>query len=151
MRKLSLKLGIIFFITLFCIETFMMFFLHVSLTNSRVEEELASLQARGNSHRTVLEQNFNEETLAHVVLMESNESTDVVVTDYEGTILVSSQPDLEISDMIHKIEEKYRMREGSYKMIGKRFKRLPLLVLFKISKERLAMSLCFKIQTPFMR
>lgn len=106
MRKLSLKLGIIFFITLFCIETFMMFFLHVSLTNSRVEEELASLQARGNSHRTVLEQNFNEETLAHVVLMESNESTDVVVTDYEGTILVSSQPDLEISDMIHKIEGK---------------------------------------------
>lgn len=81
-------------------------FLHVSLTNSRVEEELASLQARGNSHRTVLEQNFNEETLAHVVLMESNESTDVVVTDYEGTILVSSQPDLEISDMIHKIEGK---------------------------------------------
>ncbi len=56
MRKLSLKLGIIFFITLFCIETFMMFFLHVSLTNSRVEEELERLQARGNSHRTILEQ-----------------------------------------------------------------------------------------------
>ncbi|KPN96602.1 HAMP domain-containing sensor histidine kinase [Lysinibacillus sp. ZYM-1] len=100
MRKLSLKLGIIFFITLFCIETFMMFFLHASLTNSRVEEELASLQARGNSHRTILEQNFNKETLAHVVLMESEETTDVVVTDYKGTILASSQPHPEIKDMI---------------------------------------------------
>ncbi|WP_155593717.1 sensor histidine kinase [Lysinibacillus cavernae] len=104
MKKLSLKLGIIFFITLFCIETFMMFFLHTSLTNSRVEEELASLQARGNSHRTILEQNFNKETLAHVVLMESEESTDVVVTDHEGTILDSSQPHPEIRDMINNIE-----------------------------------------------
>lgn len=82
----------------------MMFFLHVSLTNSRVEEELASLQARGNSHRTILEQNFNNETLAHVVLMESEASTDVVVTDREGTILASSQPHLEISDLFRKIE-----------------------------------------------
>lgn len=104
MRKLSLKLGIIFFITLFCIETFMMFFLHVSLTNSRVEEELESLQARGNSHRTILEQNFNNETLAHVVLMESEASTDVVVTDHLGTILASSQPHLEITDLIGDIE-----------------------------------------------
>ncbi|MEY2363072.1 ATP-binding protein [Lysinibacillus capsici] len=104
MRKLSLKLGIIFFITLFCIETFMMFFLHVSLTNSRVEEELERLQARGNSHRTILEQNFNNETLAHVVLMESEASTDVVVTDHFGTILASSQPHQEISDLIREIE-----------------------------------------------
>ncbi|MBI6864117.1 ATP-binding protein [Lysinibacillus fusiformis] len=105
MRKLSLKLGIIFFITLFCIETFMMFFLHASLTNSRVEEELASLQARGNSHRTILEQNFNNETLAHVVLMESEESTDVVVTDAEGIILASSQLHPEIKELIKKIDE----------------------------------------------
>ncbi|WP_445478554.1 ATP-binding protein [Lysinibacillus irui] len=104
MRKLSLKLGIIFFITLFCIETFMMFFLHASLTNSRVEEELASLQARGNSHRTILEQNFNNETLAHIVLMESDESTDVVVTNRQGEILASSQPHPEIRDMLSKID-----------------------------------------------
>ncbi|MFJ7922161.1 ATP-binding protein [Lysinibacillus fusiformis] len=105
MRKLSLKLGIIFFITLFCIETFMMFFLHASLTNSRVEEELASLQARGNSHRTILEQNFNKETLAHVVLMESEESTDVVVTDAEGIILASSQLHPEMKNLIKKLDE----------------------------------------------
>lgn len=69
-----------------------------------MEEELESLQARGNSHRTILEQNFNNETLAHVVLMESEASTDVVVTDHLGTILASSQPHLEITDLIGEIE-----------------------------------------------
>lgn len=104
MRKLSLKLGIIFFITLFCIETFMMFFLHASLTNSRVEEELTSLQARGNSHRTILEKNFKKETLSHVVLMESDENTDVVITDEEGTVLASSQLYSEVKDIINRVE-----------------------------------------------
>lgn len=104
MRKLSLKLGIIFFITLFCIETFMMFFLHSSLTNSRVEEELTSLQARGNSHRTILERNFDKETLAHIVLMESEEDTDVVITNLSGTILASSNPHPEIKDYINQLK-----------------------------------------------
>ena len=69
-----------------------------------MEEELERLQARGNSHRTILEQNFNNETLAHVVLMESEASTDVVVTDHFRTILASSQPHQEISDLIREIE-----------------------------------------------
>ena len=91
-----------------------------------MEEELESLQARGNSHRTILEQNFNNETLAHVVLMESEASTDVVVTDHLGTILASSQPHLEITDLIGEIEGTYRMREWFYKTIGRKFNLLPL-------------------------
>ncbi|MGE7954347.1 sensor histidine kinase [Lysinibacillus xylanilyticus] len=105
MKKLSFKLGIIFFITLFCIETFMMLFLHASLTNSRVEEELTSLQARGNSHRTILERNFDKETLAHVVLMESKENTDVVITDKTGKILAASHPHPEIQAYIKNSED----------------------------------------------
>lgn len=105
MKKLSFKLGIIFFITLFCIETFMMLFLHASLTNSRVEEELTSLQARGNSHRTILERNFDKETLAHVVLMESKENTDVVITDKTGNILAASHPHPEIQAYIKNSED----------------------------------------------
>jgi len=104
MRKLSLKLGIIFFITLFCIETFMMFFLHTSLTNSRGEEELTSLQARGNSHRKILEQNFDKGTLAHIVLMESEKDTEVVITNTTGTILASSHQHTEIKDYISELE-----------------------------------------------
>ena len=100
MRKLSLKLGIIFFVTLFCIETFMMFFLHASLANSRVEEELFSLQARGNSHRTILERSFDKETLSHVALMESEASTDVVIINNEGTVLTTSGPQDNIEDYL---------------------------------------------------
>ena len=103
MKKLSLKLGIIFFITLFCIETFMMFFLHVSLTNSRVEEELTNLQTTGNSHRTILEQNFDEETLSHILLMESRENTDVVITDKAGTVLAASSSHPEIKVYLKKL------------------------------------------------
>lgn len=104
MKKLSLKLGIIFFITLFCIETFMMFFLHVSLTNSRVEEELTNLQTTGNSHRTILEQNFDEETLSHILIMESRENTDVVITDKAGTILAASSAHPEVQVYLKKLE-----------------------------------------------
>jgi len=82
----------------------MMFFLHTSLTNSRGEEELTSLQARGNSHRTILERNFDKETLAHIVLMESEEDTDVVITNISGTILASSNPHPEIKDYINQLE-----------------------------------------------
>lgn len=103
MRKLSLKLGIIFFVTLFCIESFMMFFLHTSLANSRVEEELISLQARGNSHRTILERNFDRETMSHVALMESEGSTDVVIIDNEGKILTTSGPQDNIDDYLNKL------------------------------------------------
>jgi len=103
MKKLSLKLGIIFFITLFCIETFMMLFLHLSLTNSRVDEELTNLQTTGNSHRKILEQNFEKETLSHIVLMESRDNTDVVIADRTGKILATSSQHLDIKAYLQKL------------------------------------------------
>ncbi|MCS1383012.1 HAMP domain-containing histidine kinase [Lysinibacillus sphaericus] len=103
MKKLSLKLGIIFFITLFCIETFMMLFLHLSLTNSRVDEELTNLQTTGNSHRKILEQNFEKETLLHIVLMESRDNTDVVIADRAGKILATSSPHLDIKAYLQRL------------------------------------------------
>ncbi|MFJ7841546.1 ATP-binding protein [Lysinibacillus sphaericus] len=103
MKKLSLKLGIIFFITLFCIETFMMLFLHLSLTNSRVDEELTNLQTTGNSHRKILEQNFEKETLSHIILMESRDNTDVVIADRTGKILATSSPHLDIKAYLQRL------------------------------------------------
>lgn len=69
---------------------FIFFFLHKEIAESRVEEELHSLQARGNSHRAILEKHFDAETIAHVVLMESESDTDVVITNKNGTILNAS-------------------------------------------------------------
>lgn len=90
MNKLSVKLGTLFFIISIGIETFMFIFLHSALVDSRVDEELTALQARGNSHRAILEKHFDPETIAHVSLMESESNTDVMITDMTGKVLGSS-------------------------------------------------------------
>lgn len=81
----------------------MMLFLHLSLTNSRVDEELTNLQTTGNSHRKILEQNFEKETLSHIVLMESRDNTDVVITDRAGKILATSSQHLDIKAYLQKL------------------------------------------------
>ncbi|MGG0717141.1 ATP-binding protein [Robertmurraya massiliosenegalensis] len=90
MKKLSIKLGILFFLIIFGLMTFMFFFLHMGITETRVSEELQALHARGNSHRAILEKHFDKETINHVVLMEVESTTDVVITNQDGTILGSS-------------------------------------------------------------
>jgi len=90
LKKLSVKLGILFFLIIFGLITFMFFFLHTGIAESRVAEELDALQARGNSHRAILEKHFDDETISHVVLMESEAETDVVITDKAGKVIDSS-------------------------------------------------------------
>lgn len=75
---------------MFGLMTFMFFFLHKGIVESTVDEELSALQARGNSHRAILEKHFDEETIAHVILMESESTTDVLITDNKGVNLDSS-------------------------------------------------------------
>ncbi|WP_031537460.1 sensor histidine kinase [Bacillus sp. MB2021] len=90
MKKLSIKLGILFFIIIFGLEAFMFSYLHSSLVNVRIEEELSALQARGNSHRDILEKHFEEDSISHVILMESEALTDVVIVNQKGDILGTS-------------------------------------------------------------
>ncbi|WP_019153606.1 sensor histidine kinase, partial [Robertmurraya massiliosenegalensis] len=100
MKKLSIKLGILFFLIIFGLMTFMFFFLHMGITDTRVEEELLSLQARGNSHRAILEKHFDNETIDHVVLMESESTTDVVIANQEGKVMGSSNPSKSIEEYL---------------------------------------------------
>jgi two-component system, OmpR family, sensor histidine kinase ArlS len=88
--KISIKLGLWFFICIVLIEAFSMFFLHNNLVHSQVHRELTALQARGNSHRAVLEINSDSATLHHIGLMESHTDTEVVITNTTGEILLSS-------------------------------------------------------------
>jgi signal transduction histidine kinase len=90
MKNLSLKLGLLFLLILFGLETFTFFFLHSTLVESRVEEELIALQTRGNSHRAILERHFDNDTISHVALMESEANTDVVITNIKKEMLGSS-------------------------------------------------------------
>ncbi|WP_404469821.1 sensor histidine kinase [Sutcliffiella horikoshii] len=88
--KFSTKLGLWFFICLLIIESVSMLVLHRHVVDSLVKEELDSLLARGNSHRDVLETSFTPETLQHIVLMESNTDTEVVIIDENGSVIDSS-------------------------------------------------------------
>ncbi|MGG6447420.1 sensor histidine kinase [Pseudobacillus badius] len=72
------------------IEICLFFFLHTGLVESRVEEELNALLARGNSHREVLENSYTPETLHHIALMEKKAATEVIITDSKQNIIISS-------------------------------------------------------------
>ncbi|PDM40718.1 two-component sensor histidine kinase [Parageobacillus yumthangensis] len=90
MRKISFKLGLLFFVFVLGIETVLFVSLYVTLVHSRINEEFEQLLARGNSHRDVLEKNYDPSTLEHVTMMESEAETDVVITNDKGKILYFS-------------------------------------------------------------
>jgi signal transduction histidine kinase len=89
--KISTKLTLYFTAAVFALVVFILFFLHENIVNSRIEEEMAAIQSRGESHRDVLEDNYSQQTLQHIALMESKTDTVVVVTDLQlNTIIASS-------------------------------------------------------------
>src|SRR5699024_10387695 len=66
--------------------------LYANLANDRIDEVINSLLARGNTHRDVLEDHFDQPTLEHVGIMESASEFIVVITDEYGDIIISSDP-----------------------------------------------------------
>ncbi|MED3622942.1 ATP-binding protein [Neobacillus thermocopriae] len=90
MMKISLKLGVWFFICILIIETTSMMYLHRHVIESRAMQELNSLKERGNSHRDVLEISSDSSTLHHIALMESKTDTEVVIKNSRGEIIESS-------------------------------------------------------------
>lgn len=90
MNKISIKIGFMFVVAIFLIESISMYFLHNNIIHSRVNEELTALQTRGNNHREILEASFHEETIQHIALMESQTDTQVILTDSSGTVSMSS-------------------------------------------------------------
>ena len=47
MNKLSIKLGILFFVIIFGLIAFMFVFLHTEIADTRIQQELQTLQSRG--------------------------------------------------------------------------------------------------------
>jgi signal transduction histidine kinase len=75
-----------------------MLVLHRHVVDSLVKEELDSLLARGNSHRDVLLTSITPDTLQHIVLMESNTDTEVIIMDENGSVIDSS---MQMSNLPH--------------------------------------------------
>jgi len=89
-NKLSFKMGLLFFVFILVIESFLFFILYMNLANDRIDEVMDGLLARGNTHRDVLEDHFDRATLDHVVIMESQSEFSVVITDEKGEMIISS-------------------------------------------------------------
>lgn len=91
-NRLSFKIGLLFFVFILIIESFLFFILYINLANDRIDEVMNSLLARGNTHRDILEDYFDQSTLEHVGIMESASEFIAIITDEKGDIIISSDP-----------------------------------------------------------
>lgn len=97
LNKLALKIGLLFFVFIVIIESVLFVTLYITFVNERVDEVMANLLARGDTHSEVLEDSFDQETLHHVALMESASDFTVVITNESGEELAHSdviQPEM---------------------------------------------------------
>jgi signal transduction histidine kinase len=100
-NKLSLKIGMLFFVFILIIEILVYFILYTTIANERIEEVMDSLLARANTHSAILENNFNSSTMEHVAIMESESEYAVIITDEDGNVLINSDPiEKEMLDII---------------------------------------------------
>ncbi|SEA40380.1 Signal transduction histidine kinase [Thalassobacillus cyri] len=90
LNKLSLKVALIFFVFIMIVEVLLFSVLYTNLVSNQVDEVLEGLLARGSSHRDVLEKSFDDITLNHVALMETEAATDVIITGKNGEVLSKS-------------------------------------------------------------
>ncbi|WP_404407034.1 ATP-binding protein [Jeotgalibacillus malaysiensis] len=84
MNKISLKISLFYLTGIAIILTISLFLVHDHLVDQQVENELERLQQRGDSHRDVLADHFNATTVSHVVMMEENALTEVVIINEDG-------------------------------------------------------------------
>ena len=95
MNKISKKLAAYFITSFLVLETVLMMYLHQNIVHTRVDEEYSRLLASGSNHRNVLIDHYSDDTITHIVLMEAEGDSGVVITDKSGEIIRSSDTKLE--------------------------------------------------------
>lgn len=91
MKRMSTKLAVYFFLTVFIMEAFLMLYLHQSILTTKINEEFERLLANGANHRNVLVEHYSDATMDHIVLMEANTDREVIITDNKGNVMKSSE------------------------------------------------------------
>jgi len=71
-------------------DTMLMFYLHQAIVHSTINEEFSELKSKGSNLRDVLEDNYSDDTMRHIVLIETDNKRRVVITDKEFNVLKSS-------------------------------------------------------------
>lgn len=113
LNKLALKIGLLFFIIIVIIESFLFVVLYYTFVQERVDEVMAALLDRGNTHSEVLAQNFEPNTLHHISIMETASDFNVIVVDEEGRrVTYSDSIEPEMIEMIEHAESDILPREG---------------------------------------
>lgn len=109
-NSVSFKIGMIFsvvFIALLLIFGLTMYGMFTNIFVDYIEQELV---ARGNNHASILKKNFKQSTIDHVVMMEQEVPTEVLISDPAGKIIASSAvPD---NEMLEHINAASKIKEG---------------------------------------
>ncbi|WP_019414275.1 HAMP domain-containing sensor histidine kinase [Paenisporosarcina sp. TG20] len=90
MNKISIKLASYFIVTVLIMESLLMLYLHQTIVHSRIDEEFSQLVLKGSNHRDVLEDNFSDDTMRHIVLMENDSDRQVAITDEEFNLILGT-------------------------------------------------------------
>ena len=91
-HRISFKIALLFTSIFFILFFLMGYMLYGLFSNLLVDYITQDLLTRGDNHAKVLEENFSQNTLTHVALMEKNVVTNVVVTDANHKVIVFSDP-----------------------------------------------------------
>lgn len=126
MNKISTKLAASFIISFLIMDTLLMVYLHQTITHARVDEELGRLLKTGSNHRNVLEENYTETTVQHIILMESGGERDVAILDDTGNVIRHSLESKEVLDpYLRRINEQ---RPAGDRILPVDWKESPFLV-----------------------
>lgn len=89
-KSISFKLGLLFSAMFVSLLLILGGILYGVFTNVFIDYIKQDLLARGNNHARILSEQFNDNTITHVVEMEKGVKTEVLITDAHQAILASS-------------------------------------------------------------
>jgi len=81
-------------------ESLLMVYLHQTIVHSRIDEEYSQLMSKGSNHREVLEDNFSDDTMRHIVLMEYGSERRVVIADEQFNVIIRSEGETKTVDTL---------------------------------------------------
>ena len=89
MNKISVKLATYFIVTVLVMDTMLMLYLHTAIVHTTINEEFSQLKSKGSNLREILEDNYSDDTMRYIVMMESGIKRRVVITDKDFNLMVS--------------------------------------------------------------
>jgi signal transduction histidine kinase len=91
LNKISIKLATYFIVTVLIMEGLLMVYLHQTIVHTRIEEEFSQLVSVGSHHRGVLEDNYSEDKIRQILLMESGSKSQAIITDLEYNLIINTE------------------------------------------------------------